>query len=166
MFLLILENPQFASRNLQYVCDYRQGLNFLFSKQTQEFAHCDKPRVLRAKRFFFLLPLFTYFFYHTQKVFSCTKPRRKRCELSENKLKQMYVVCVWERWWNREGQMGDKWGGGGRLAGCMDIRHSHTYRTRLHPRPPPHWQRCVLLFLKERKASPGSPTCLGAQSLL
>lgn len=43
-FLLILENPQFASRHLQHVCDYRQGLDFLFSEQILEFDHCDTER--------------------------------------------------------------------------------------------------------------------------
>lgn len=51
VFCLILENPPFASRNLQHVHDYRQGLNFLFPEQTRECAHFDAQKGLRAKSF-------------------------------------------------------------------------------------------------------------------
>lgn len=54
VFFLILENPQFASRNLQQVHDYRQGLNFLFPKQTRECAHFDAQKGLRSEHFILL----------------------------------------------------------------------------------------------------------------
>lgn len=156
MFLLILENPQFASRisrYLQYVCDYHRGLDFLFSKKTLGFAHCDTRRDERVAKAFLFTP-----YHNAESIVLHQTEEKKRWEVepSECELKQINIVCG--RWWRERESLGVVERKVVEGVRYMHGRHSHT-PYQITPRGPRglRWQRCVRPSLsKKRKTSPGS----------
>lgn len=157
MFFLILENPQFASRNLQYVCDYRQGSTFCPLSKRRNFLIVTQRQRVKSKHFFHRASLLIV--------------RPELCPAavwekgggpgwvgsSEWEAKQINIVCG--RWWRKRRGKSERDGWG--LHAWQAQSHTQYQITPRGPRGP-HWQRCVPLCLTERKTSLGSLACLGA----